>query len=181
MARDIWVISDTHFNHKNILNFRDRVTGKLIRPGFHTLQDMNHHIIERWNSVVKKGDLVYHLGDVFFGPQEQYLPLHKALNGSKRLILGNHDNVRFFAQYELFGKIQIWEPLQQYGILLSHVPLHEEQLKRGPQGSEHDSDVTLLNVHGHIHTNPSPEGPYRCVCVEQTNYTPVNIDELRTT
>jgi hypothetical protein len=32
---------------------------------------------------------------------------------------------------------------------------------------------------GHIHQNPSPEGPYRNVCVEQINYTPVNIEELR--
>jgi calcineurin-like phosphoesterase family protein len=127
--RDIWIVSDTHFNHKNILNFQSRETGKLIRPGFHTLEDMNEHIIDRWNSVVKKGDLVYHLGDVFFGPQENYLPIHKRLRGSKRLILGNHDNVRFFAQYELFGKIQIWEPLQKYGILLSHIPLEQNQLK----------------------------------------------------
>jgi len=171
--RDIWIISDTHFNHKNILNFRNRRTNELVRPGFHTIEDMNEHIIDRWNSVVKKGDLVYHLGDVFFGPQEKYLPIHKRLRGSKRLILGNHDNVRFFAQYELFGKIQIWEPLQKYGILLSHIPLEQDQLKRESNG--------LLNVHGHIHEKPSPEGPYKCVCVEQTNYTPIHIDELRTT
>ena len=171
--RDIWIISDTHFNHKNILNFRNRRTNELVRPGFHTIEDMNEHIIDRWNSVVKKGDLVYHLGDVFFGPQEKYLPIHKRLRGSKRLILGNHDNVRFFAQYELFGKIQIWEPLQKHGILLSHIPLEQDQLKRESNG--------LLNVHGHIHEEPSPEGPYKCVCVEQANYTPIHIDELRTT
>lgn len=37
----------------------------------------------------------------------------------------------------------------------------------------------VINVHGHIHSNPSPEGPYKCVCVEQINYTPVNIEELK--
>ena len=28
---DIWVISDTHFNHANILKFTDSNTGELIR------------------------------------------------------------------------------------------------------------------------------------------------------
>ena len=37
----------------------------------------------------------------------------------------------------------------------------------------------ITNVHGHIHSNPSPEGPYKCVCVEQINYTPINIEELK--
>ena len=39
----------------------------------------------------------------------------------------------------------------------------------------------MINLHGHIHQNPSPEGPYKCVCVEQPhmNYTPMNIEELR--
>ena len=32
-----------------------------------------------------------------------------------------------------------------------------------------------------FHSNPSPEGPYKCVCVEQPhmNYTPINIEELK--
>jgi calcineurin-like phosphoesterase family protein len=40
-------------------------------------------------------------------------------------------------------------------------------------------DVPMMNVHGHIHSNASPDGPYRCVCVEQVDYRPINIDELR--
>jgi calcineurin-like phosphoesterase family protein len=36
-------------------------------------------------------------------------------------------------------------------------------------------------VHGHVHSNPSPEGPYTCVSVEQINYTPIHIEEVRTT
>ena len=40
--------------------------------------------------------------------------------------------------------------------------------------------VVGLNVHGHIHTNPSPDGPYKCVCVEQIDYTPLDIDTLIT-
>lgn len=170
MSRDIWIISDTHFNHQKILGFRNRETGERVRP-FDSVEEMNEHLIACWNSVVKKGDLVYHLGDVFFGPQKDYLPIHRRLRGSKRLIIGNHDNIRFFAQYELFGKIQLWKPLPDHGILLSHVPLEKDQLTRG--------SVEFVNVHGHIHEKSTPEGPYQCVCVEKTNYTPVNIEELR--
>ena len=64
---NIWVISDTHFRHSNILNFIDHNTGKLVRPMFTDVDAMDEHIIERWNSVVKTGDTVYHLGDVVMG------------------------------------------------------------------------------------------------------------------
>jgi calcineurin-like phosphoesterase family protein len=59
---------------------------------------------------------------------------------------------------------------------MSHVPLHEGGLYSSTDFSKH-----LLNVHGHIHSMESPEGPYRNVCVEVVNYVPVNIEELRTT
>jgi len=67
MARDIWVISDTHFDHANILNFTDKV-GKPTR-NFADVDEMNETMIANWNSVVKPGDKVYHLGDVLFGTQ----------------------------------------------------------------------------------------------------------------
>jgi len=143
---------------------------------------MNEYMIEKWNSVVKPGDIVYHCGDVVIGPKDKFLPLFKRLNGSKRLIVGNHDDIKFMAKKELFTKIMMWRMFREFGLLLSHVPLHESSLRRGPPGHEHDPEYNknmLLNVHGHIHQNESPPGPYRCVCVEQIDYTPVNIEDLR--
>ncbi len=32
---------------------------------------MNEYIIQKWNAVVKKDDIVYHLGDVGFGSLEE--------------------------------------------------------------------------------------------------------------
>ena len=180
MSRETWLVSDTHLNHKNILHFRNNTTGELIRPGFANVEEMNEYIIHQWNSCVKPGDIVIHLGDVFFGPKEDFLPMWKKLHGSKRLILGNHDDAKFFAKNELVTKIYMWKQMREFGLLLSHVPLHENQLRRGPPGDEHDyTNGSFLNVHGHIHDEPSPEGPYRCICVEQTNYKPVNLEELR--
>lgn len=168
--RDIWISSDPHFLHKNILTFADS-ENKLIRPEFSCIEEMNETIIERHNSVVKEGDIWYCCGDVFFGSKEEFKVLWKRLNGRKRLVCGNHDDIKFLATGNFFQKIQLWRCFKEFGLILSHIPLHESSLKKG--------DFTAKNVHGHTHNNGSPEGPYQCVCMEQINYTPVNIEELR--
>ena len=63
----IYVISDTHFSHNNIIEYCDR-------PYKNTLE-MNQDIIKKWNSVVTENDIVFHLGDVGFGLVEQLKPM----------------------------------------------------------------------------------------------------------
>lgn len=168
--RDIWVISDTHFGHENILQFKDE-GGNAVRD-FDSVSHMNETMVENWNRVVKPGDKVYHLGDVFFGSKDDFKRLWPRLNGSKRLVVGNHDDIKFLSSGGFFQKVTMWRVFKEFGLILTHTPQHQSALT----GNRKD----LLNVHGHIHQNKSPEGPYRCVCVEQVNYTPVNIDDLRT-
>ena len=178
---DIWVTSDTHFFHTNILSFTDAYTGLRMRPEFSSVEEMNECMVDRWNSVVKPGDKVYHLGDVVMGNLEEFKKLWPRLTGSKRLIVGNHDDIKFLSSGGFFQKVQMWRMFPEFGLLMSHVPLHPSSLMRGAPDknfAEHPPNQ-MLNIHGHIHQNPSPEGPYKCVCVEQTNYTPVNIEELR--
>ena len=178
---NIWVISDTHFRHSNILNFIDHNTGKPVRPMFIDVDAMDEHIIERWNSVVRPGDKVYHLGDVVMGDQEWFKKNWPRLNGSKRLIVGNHDDIKFLVGGGFFQKVSMWRIFPEFGLMFSHVPLHINSLYRYPSkdSTEKFEPEILLNVHGHLHQNPSPEGPYRNVCVETVNYTPINIEELR--
>lgn len=174
IKRNIWVTSDTHFNHENIIKFCNRPFGDA--------KEMNGALVEKWNSVVQPWDKVYHLGDVYMGggfSRESTLKLLKSLNGHKRLILGNHDNGKDQILREVFEKIDVWRMFPEFGILLTHVPVHESTLREGRFSGQGKPQLKMLNVHGHIHTNPSPEGPYKCVCVEQINYTPVNIEELR--
>jgi calcineurin-like phosphoesterase family protein len=166
---DIWVTSDTHFGHKNILGFKDG-QGNPVRP-FSSVGEMDETLVSNWNSVVKRGDKVYHLGDVFFGDKEGFQHLWPRLNGSKRLVLGNHDDAKFLSSGGFFKKVCMWRVFSEFGLLLTHTPQHQSCLQT--------QKSTLWNVHGHIHHNKSPEGPYTCVCVEQTDYTPVNIEELR--
>jgi calcineurin-like phosphoesterase family protein len=169
---NIWLVSDTHINHQNILNFTD-YSGNKVRP-FSTVDEMNETMIERWNEVVKPGDKIYHLGDVFFGPKVWIEANWSRLNGKKRLIVGNHDNIPYIVEKRMFEKIDMWRMFTEFNILLTHVPVHNSTLY------EHRFNKhPMQNVHGHIHTNASPAGPYRCVCVEQIDYRPINIDELR--
>lgn len=75
-------IADTHFSHANIIKYCNRP--------FSHVGEMNAAMIENWNSVVKHGDTVYHLGDFSLG-QGAAEPLFDRLNGDIHLVLGNHD------------------------------------------------------------------------------------------
>jgi len=171
---DTWIISDTHFRHADILKFKD-YAGKIVRQ-FDNVNQMDECMFDNWNSVVKPNDTVYHLGDVVMGedkPTWLKENMHK-LKGKKHLVLGNHDNPKFLAPY--FKSILFWADMtKKHGLLLSHIPLHLSTL----QESHRFGDYPVKNIHGHIHSNPSPEGPYRCVSVEHINYTPINLEELK--
>ena len=156
--RNIWVISDTHFGHANIIEYCDRP--------FSSVDEMNHVLVENWNKVVQDEDIVYHLGDVYFKNHSML----SALKGRKRLILGNHDNGLDQNLRNVFQKIMVWRMFPEFGLLLTHVPVHQNSL----------SEKCPVNVHGHIHNNERDYGKqYKNVSVEVINYTPINIEELR--
>lgn len=155
--RNIWVISDTHFGHENIIKYCNRP--------FSSLSDMNETLVDNWNKTVKDGDIVYHLGDVYFGLQGKVL---ERLKGRKRLILGNHDEGKDTYLHKYFQKILVWRMFPEFKLLLTHVPVHEGTLGGKVQ----------VNVHGHIHDKVINDKRYKNVSVEQTNYIPVHIEEL---
>ena len=162
---EIFVISDTHWGHANILKFTDS-SGALIRPGFESVDDMDEHMIDCWNSVVKDGDIVYHLGDVYFDQGHRAL---SRLRGRKRLVLGNHDNGKSEHIQKYFQKVLAWRMFPEFGLLLTHVPVHTSTLEF----------KVKRNVHGHIHQNLIDDERYVNVSVERRNYTPINIEELK--
>ena len=171
---NIFLISDTHFNHVNILNFTN-YAGEKVRPEFATVEDMNEYMIEKWNSVVRDNDVVYHLGDVHFGAsknEKSNRSILSRLRGRKYLIVGNHDDLTDPVLYESFKKVTYWNYLKEHDVSLSHIPLHESTLREGKGGSK------TVNVHGHIHRNPPPTDSHINVSVEWINYTPVELTEL---
>ena len=79
----IWFTSDHHFGHSNIIRFSKRP--------FAGIEEMDARMVERWNAVVKPGDLVYHVGDIFWMPAGQAKSLRDQLHGRICLVRGNHD------------------------------------------------------------------------------------------
>ena len=172
MSKNIWVTSDLHYNHAKILTFYD-YRGARTRD-FDSVDEMNEFLIDRWNSVVRPGDIVYHLGDTFFGDRDKFKRDWPKFNGSKRLIVGNHDDIQFLSSGGFFKKTLFWRMFADHGVIFHHVPLHPLSLFRSK-----NSDKPMFQVHGHTHTMGSPKvGPYTSVCVEMRNYTPVNIEDL---
>ena len=163
---DVWLISDTHFGHGNIVHKFD--------PGrpFDNVDHMNETLINNWNKTVKPGDKVYHLGDVFFGDKDKFAKLWPKLNGKKRLVIGNHDDVKYLSAGAFFEKIMLWRWFDN--LLFSHVPVHPSSLKEARGGQPN-----VVNVHGHTHFKGSPVGPYKSVCVELIDYTPIHVEEIK--
>lgn len=149
----IWVISDTHFGHKRILEFE-----KEFRP-YQTIQDHDWDLVQRWNSVVRPQDTVWHLGDVWFG-KDGHWPLAEC-NGLKKLVLGNHDHHSMDLYQTYFARIF---GAAVFGrCALTHVPIHPNQL-------EHRF---LKNIHGHMHSKKLDDKRYVNVSCEQIGLTPI--------
>lgn len=167
---NIFITSDQHYSHKNLIDFK-REDGTSLRP-FTSVEEMNETLIENHNSVVGKNDKIYFLGDVVFSATalHQIMP---RLNGQKILIKGNHDNLKMSAYAQHFKDIRAYHVMDK--MILSHIPIHESSMGRW-----------RANVHGHLHANLVREPicgdedlQYMNVCVEQTNYTPISFEDVR--
>ncbi len=150
----IFITSDHHFNHKNIIKY-------CARP-FSSVEQMNSVMIERWNKKVTKEDIVIHLGDFAFGSSEKIGEIRKKLNGTVFLIAGNHESCK---KMKDAGFVVIRGSIQIENFILSHRPLPQTEIPKG-----------FINVHGHIHQKESLHGIN--VSVEKTGYEPVEISEI---
>ena len=157
-----WVISDTHFGHKNIIDYENRP--------FASVEDMNAAIINNWRKIVNKKDIVFMLGDFSFYDKELTQSLMSALPGRKILILGNHDSrsVEWYREVG-FEHVSKWPIIIDDFYILSHAPVYL------------CSSMPYANIHGHIHSKKMTGGNYYNASVEHINYTPINLDAIKQT
>ena len=165
MKRNIFVTSDTFFGRSQII--------KSAKRPFKTVDEMNAALIDRWNSVVKDGDLVYHLGNFAWDPSSAD-DAAKLLNGDICLIKGEYDDaaqeVSKFIDTFTIVQNDILKELKT-GIVLSHWPLHDWPGKR--KGNFH--------FHGNsIKRNKTDLKKMKRVnvCCDNWNFTPQNIEDL---
>lgn len=162
----VFIISDTHFGHSNIIDYCNRPFRK--PDGTPDTELMDKTLIKNWNSVVSKNDLVLHLGDVALCSRERFKEIMSQLNGRKILIKGNHDNWS-----DEFYRESGFEYVSRYPIvwneffLLSHAPL------------QMSNTTCYFNYYGHVHNDDKyTESPTsKCVCVERIGYKPLFLFE----
>lgn len=169
---NIFLSSDMHFHHKNILTFKRNDETPL--RVFADVTHMNEYIVYRHNLVVGPKDKWYCLGDVTMGKNEAALEILGRMNGEKILIKGNHDLAPAHQYLKYFKDIRATHQLD--GFILSHVPIHTESLSKW-----------VGNIHGHLHANvvlkegtKIPDPRYINVSMEQLDeYAPVSLEELK--
>jgi calcineurin-like phosphoesterase family protein len=169
----VFLTSDTHFGHAGVCKFL-REDGTKLRP-WTDPAEMDEEMIKRWNDTVRPNDKVYHLGDVVIN-RKALITLSR-LNGDKVLIRGNHDIFRDDEYRKYFRELRAYHVMN--GMILSHIPIHTASLGRFG-----------VNIHGHLHASrvmlepvgmygiPVVDPRYHCVCVEQTDYTPILFEDV---
>lgn len=174
---NIFFISDTHFGHANSLVFPAANGEGLMRgDDFADVEEMDEYMVEKWNSVVRDCDTIYHLGDVAIN--KRYLEVVKRLRGRKILIKGNHDIFGMEDYVDgagMFKDIRAYKVFPKHKVICSHIPLHPDSLGRFG-----------LNIHGHLHDRVvggsdgigGEDYRYFNVSVEQVGYTPISLDEV---
>jgi calcineurin-like phosphoesterase family protein len=158
-----WFTSDTHFWHRNILEYqpnRKAIWGD-------DIEAMNEGIIERWNSVVGYDDWVWHLGDFDMNGKPKALDFVHRLNGHIALVSGNHDKC-----HPLFHKNPVKLQLQRQrylnagfafvvesaktkvdgqSVMLSHFPYDGDSLESDRHDEWRLKDNGYILLHGHTH------------------------------
>lgn len=130
-------LADTHFGHVGILDMA-------MRP-YSDIRAHDRDLVEQWNSLVHNGDTVWHLGD-FAGddvPFDRAAEIFRKLNGTIRLIRGNHDGDEVCTKLP-WASVDIMRTLvggDGRKVVLCHYPLREWD-------GYHAGDI---HFHGHTH------------------------------
>lgn len=192
-----YYIADLHFFHEGM---NDRMDMR----GFSSVQEMNAHMVEKWNAKVRKNDEVVILGDLSFGTAVETNAILEQLNGKLYLVVGNHD---YYLQKSTFRTdrfvwIKSYAEMSDNGkkVVLSHYPVfcyngqYRKDKKGNPQtymlyGHVHNTyDEVLVNrfirmtreavrpINGYEGLNHIPCNMINCFCMF-SDYTPLTLEE----
>jgi calcineurin-like phosphoesterase family protein len=79
--------ADEHYGHRRIIDFCKRPFADIV--------EMREFLIKAHNAKVGKGDLTYHIGDMFWHDMavDEALYIMGRLNGQHKFVYGNHDEM----------------------------------------------------------------------------------------
>jgi len=193
MRKKIYFTSDLHIGHENVMSFSNRP--------FKDLDHMHKVLINNFNAIVPKFGVTYFLGDIGLTRADTVKEVVEQLNGTKILILGNHDRGYNSMYTAGFDVVMHGATLQIAGetATLTHCPLrglfreNTEGMKGAIDGenwhkeSKHynysTQDRGQFHLHGHIHSpnggkSKKIEGKQYDVGVDANNYRPVSISKI---
>ncbi len=155
---EVFVTSDQHFFHHNIIKYCDRP--------FDNVDEMHHFMIQEWNKVVQLNDIIVHLGDYICGGSfEQVKEITEQLNGRKIIITGNHDR-RGKSWFKRVGFERVFKHRWCMGMYcFSHKPQTAKFLI--DNGSRY-------NLHGHSHKHDYGD-PFYNFGVDVVGYKPKKV------
>jgi len=143
----IYFTADTHFFHANILKHCPE------RPYFGTDESVLHDewLVDLWNNIIQKKDIVYIVGDFAFGNKERVMKLLGKLYGKKHLIVGNHDA----SSSKLPNYFESMQQIKDLTFKTSVFPFLEKEfsvsLCHYPLVSWNRKNYGACMVHGHCH------------------------------
>jgi len=154
---NVWFTSDLHLGHKNIYKFR---------KDFESEEHHREVVKENYHKVVTKRDKVFFLGDIAFN-EECLKDVGSWVAERKVLIVGNHctDSMSMQSIVKHFDEVYSLKKYKEFW--LSHAPLHPQEL-RGKK-----------NIHGHMHYDYIKDSNYLNVCLEHTDFMPVDLNWIR--
>jgi len=171
MSKNIFVTSDTHFSHFNIIKYESRP--------FKTQDEMDEYLIYKWNAKVNPNDEVYHHGDFAFASEGKIREIVRRLNGKIHLIWGNHDKAikqsRSLQDEFVWCRDYFALNSMKVPVIMFHYPIMVWDRKH--YGSIH--------TYGHVHSNKSDHHPMLHslenafnVGVDVNNFEPIALEDI---
>lgn len=159
----VFFASDLHHGHKAITKYRNQ---------FSSTEEHDEIIADNILSTCGRRDTLWLLGDLFFTQDSlQYFDRYVDNIGQVNIILGNHctDNSerQRAMRYAASRCNKIGGLFNYKGFWLSHAPIHPDELR------------DKLNIHGHMHRLTIDDPRYFSVCLEQIDYKPIHINEIK--
>lgn len=178
----LWLTSDHHFGHDNIIKYHNRP--------FADAEEMGQRMLEIWNDTVDDGDDVWVVGDIAMGRRSDTLRYMKMAKGAKTLIPGNHDlcweHRKNWDTYRYLyldnGFARIVQAPMDLEIAGTVAQVHHFPYRRADKLATFDrvapSDNGGWLIHGHVHSLWLQRQKMINVSVEPWDFAPVSADQI---
>lgn len=164
----IFFTSDHHFGHAGVIKHTKRP--------FLSVEEMDEALIAAWNSRIKRGDSVYHLGDFSFHKRPETEAILRRLNGQKFIVLGNHDKILRKGEWPGFSWMKDYYELKVPASLLESRKIC---IMHFPLATWNKAHYGSINLFGHSHGTFPTKGRQMDVGVDtHPELAPYSLEEV---